>query len=58
MEIVIAKNINEADEDLETDDFEQSNKAQRRHYGNNLVFLFFREEPLITIGPHCKNIHK
>ncbi|KAM3141735.1 hypothetical protein pb186bvf_006057 [Paramecium bursaria] len=24
----------------------------RRHFGNNLVFLFYKGEPLITIGPH------
>ena len=24
-----------------------------RHFGNNCVFLFKNNEPLITIGPHC-----
>ena len=26
----------------------------RRHFGNNWALFFYKGEPLITIGPHCK----
>ena len=25
-----------------------------RHWGNNCVFCFRRNEPIFTLGPHCK----
>ena len=27
-----------------------------RSFGKNCVFLFYNNEPLVTIGPHCKQI--
>lgn len=42
------------------DTFEISEKTKfaagrvwKRHYGNNYVCLFWRGEPLLTLGPHC-----
>ena len=46
------KVINDIDDDLEQDDFEQTKKF-KRHFGNNLVCIFCRGNPLITLGPHC-----
>jgi len=31
------------------------NNYYARHFGNNCVFCFRRNEPLFTLGPHCKD---
>ena len=32
--------------------------APDRYYGKNCVMLIKKENPIITIGPHCKIIYK
>ena len=34
-----------------------NNLPFKRHFGNNLTFLFYKGEPLITIGPHCIKVN-
>ena len=31
-----------------------SNPYNNRHFGNNFVFCFRKNEPVFTLGPHCK----
>ena len=32
-----------------------TSKIETRNFGKCLVFLFWKGEPILTIGPHCKN---
>jgi hypothetical protein len=49
------------DEDLAHDSgFEEDHLAHqpfKRNFGSSFVCLFYKGEPLITIGPHCKRLH-
>lgn len=35
----------------------QPKKLDNRSFGNCLCLFFYKGEPLITIGPHCKKIN-
>ena len=43
-------------ENVELINYLQSS-TNHRHFGNNLVCWFRRNEPILTLGPHCNEIY-
>lgn len=54
-ELTIIRN-DSIDDDVNSTTLSITLPTFKRHFGNNLCFLYIHGEPLITIGPHCIKI--